>query len=168
MDYSARHEARQPYSGRPYLGRPHPAAPPRQRHAKLAAALGVERRGLDAVLEGVRNDLHGLRALGLADLTALTNRRDAERIFYLVQWERLQVFLGAHGELPERTELEPLLKALTPIFERHFSRGERLNETLLALYRAALSGRGESTYLTPRPPSPARRLLTWLGFSRGF
>ena len=162
MDYSARHEARQLYSRRPHL------APPRQRHAKLAAALGVDRRGLETVLNKARNDLNDLRALGLADLTALTNRRDAERIFYLVQWERLQVFLGAHGELPERTELEPLLKALTPIFERHFSRGERLNETLLALYRAALSGRGESTYLTPRPPSPARRLLTWLGFSRGF
>ena len=98
---------------------------------------------------------------------AFTNRRDAERIFYLVQWERLQLFLEAHGELPERTELEPLLATLSPIFERHFSRGERLNETLLALYRAALSGRGD-TYLTPCPPSPARRLLSWLGFSRGF
>ena len=161
MDYSARHETRQ-------LGarRPHPAAPQRGRHAKLAAALGVERRGLEAVLGETRGDLHDLRALGLADLTALTDRRDAERIFYLVQWERLQLFLEAHGELPERTELEPLLATLTPIFERHFSRGERLNESLLALYRAALSGRGD-TYLTPRPPSPARRLLTWLGFSRG-
>lgn len=116
------------------------------------------------MLDTTRNDLHDLRALGLADLTALTTRRDAERIFYLVQWERLQVFLEAHGELPERTELEPLLATLTPIFERHFSRGEHLNETLLALYRAALSGRGAATYLTPRPPSPARRLLTWLGF----
>lgn len=163
MDYSARQETRQPYSGRPYL-----APPQRKRHAKLAAALGVERRGLDAVLDMTHNDLHDLCALGLADLTALTNRRDAERIFYLVQWERLQLFLEAHGELPERTELEPLLATLTPIFERHFSRGERLNETLLALYRAALSGRGEATYLTPRPPSPARRLLTWLGFSREF
>ena len=162
MDYSARHEARQLGTGRP-----HRTQPQRQRHAKLAAALGVDRRGLETVLNKARNDLNDLRALGLADLTALTTRRDAERIFYLVQWERLQLFLEAHGELPERTELEPLLATLTPIFERHFSRGERLNETLLALYRAALSGRGEGTYLTPRPPSPARRLLTWLGFSRG-
>ncbi len=162
MDYSARHETRQFGTRRPYR-----AAPQRGRHAKLAAALGVERRGLETVLGVTRGDLHDLRALGLADLAALTTRRDAERIFYLVQWERLQLFLEAHGELPERTELEPLLAALTPIFERHFSRGERLNETLLALYRAALSGRGGSTYLTLRPPSPARRLLTWLGFSRG-
>lgn len=158
MDYSARQETQ--------LGtrRPYRAPPPQQRHAKLAAALGVERRGLDAVLGAARNDLQGLRALGLADLAALTNRRDAERIFYLVQWERLQVFLEAHGELPAAAELGPLLATLTPIFERHFSRGDRLNETLLVLYRAALLGRGEATYLTPRPPSPARRLLTWLGF----
>ncbi len=159
MDYSARHETRQLGARRPYR-----APPPRGRHAKLAAALGVERRGLETVLGATRGDLHDLRALGLADLMALTNRRDAERIFYLVQWERLQVFLEAHGELPGAAELEPLLATLAPIFARHFSRGERLNETLLALYRAALSGRGEATYLTPRPPSPARRLLTWLGF----
>lgn len=159
MDYSARHDVRQSGTRRPYR-----VAPPHKRYAKLSAALGVERRGLEAVLTAVRGDLQDLRALGLADLLALTNRCDAERIFYLVQWERLQVHLEAHGELPERAELEHLLATLTPIFERHFSRGERLNETLLALYRAALSGRGESTYLTPRPPSPAQRLLTWLGF----
>ena len=154
--YSARHE-RQPGTGRPYR------APPRRRHAKLASALGVERQGLEAVLDKAR-DLHSLRALGLADLLALTNRRDAERIFYLVQWERLQVHLGAHSELPAAAELEPLLATLTPIFEQHFSRSERLSETSLALYRSALPGRGAATYLTPRPPSPARRLLTWLGF----
>lgn len=157
MDYSAARFTQQPSSFR--------RTPENRSRTKLATALGVERGGLDAVLRAAHGNLVELRALGLAEMSALARRRDAERIFYLVQWERLQAHLRAHGELPEPGELEPLLALLNPIFERHFSRNSRFNETLLSLYRAALSSRGEETYLTPHPPSPARRLLTWLGFS---
>lgn len=141
------------------------AAPPRKtRLPRLAGVLGVERRSLATVLKRAQNNLHRLRALTLPELLVLGLRpRDAERIFYLVQWERLQAYLERRGELPESAELAPLLEALNPIFERHFSRGSRLNETLIALYRAELTG-GDSSGLTLVPPSSAKCFLTWLGF----
>lgn len=140
-----------------------PFAPPRKTHLhRLARSLGVERRSLATVLERAQNNLHRLRALTLPELLALGLRpRDAERIFYLVQWERLQAHLEKRGELPGSAELAPLLEILNPIFERHFSRGARLSETLVALYRAELSGQ-DSGSLTLVPPSPAKRFLLWL------
>jgi len=144
------------------------AAPPRKtRLPRLAGALGVERRALATVFGRAQHNLHRLRALTLPELLALGLRLgDAERIFYLVQWERLQAHLERRGELPESAELAPLLEALNPIFERHFRRGSRLNETLVALYRAELSGRDSDSCLTLAPPSPAKRFLTWLGFEK--
>ena len=141
------------------------AAPPRRtRLPRLACALGVERRSLATVLGRAQNNLHRLRALTLPELLALGLRSgDAERIFYLVQWERLQAHLERRGELPGSAELTPLLATLNPIFERHFSRGSRLNETLVALYRAELSGRDAEPCLSLVPPSPTKRLLRWLG-----
>jgi len=140
------------------------AAPPRKtRLPRLARSLGVERRALATVFGRAQNNLRRLRALTLPELLALGLRpRDAERIFYLVQWERLQAHLERRGELPESAELAPLLKALNPIFERHFSRGSRLSETLVALYRAELSGGDGGGCLTLVPPSPTKRLLRWL------
>lgn len=113
---------------------------------RLARALGVERRSLEYALDRARYDrahhhLEALRKLTLAELSAPPLRPgDAERIFYLVQWERLQAHLETYGELPEPAELTPLLEALTPIFERHFSRSARLNETLLGLYQRVACG----------------------------
>lgn len=133
---------------------------------RLAAALGVEPWALELVLATTGHTLSQLRALSLTDLLALKIRtRDAERLFYLVQWERLQEHLERHGELPERDELEPLLATLNPIFIRHFSRSERLSETLIALYRSELSGRTTEKCLNLTPPNPASRLLRWLGFA---
>ncbi len=122
-----------------------PQAQPRLRSAvpRLARAFGVERRALGHALNRARHDLTALRKLTLADLSTPPLRTgDAERIFYLVQWERLQAHLETHGKLPEPAELAPLLETLTPIFERHFSHtaplSRRLNETLLTLHRAEL------------------------------
>ena len=139
------------------------AAPPQRQRSRLAAALGVERRTLADVLAEAQYNLHKLRSLTLTDLQVLLSARDAERVFYLVQWERLQAHLELYGALPDEGELGPLLTTLTPIFERHFNRNTRLNETLLALYRAELSGRDEDVCLTLTPPSPTRRFLGWLG-----
>lgn len=117
----------------------------RGRHTKpsrIAHTLGVERSSLALALSRARYNLTALRSLTLTDLLALEMRPgDAERIFYLVQWERLQAHLDTTGELPDAAELTPLLRLLTPIFEHHFSRGAagaRLNETLLTCYRAVL------------------------------
>lgn len=137
--------------------------PPGRRQHRLAAALGVERRALDLVLTEAQHNLYKLRSLTLTDLLALAiYPRDAERIFYLVQWEQLQAHLEVQGELPETGKLTPLLDTLAPIFERHFSQGARLNETLVARYRAEL-GRDTETCLTLTPPNPAKRFLLWLG-----
>ena len=134
---------------------------PQRKRSRLAAALGVERRTLGEVLAQAHYNLPKLRTLSLADLQKLVSPADAERIFYLVQWERLQAHLEHYGTLPEEN-LEPLLKTLTPIFERHFSprlyHRSRLNETLLALYRAELSGCDEDVCLT-LTPAPAQRFL---------
>jgi hypothetical protein len=90
------------------------AVPPRKtRLPRLAGALGVERRALATVLGRAQNNLRKLRALTLPELLALGLRlRDAERIFYLVQWEQLQAHLARRGELPESAELTPLLATL--------------------------------------------------------
>ena len=125
---------------------PYPLANPQGRRAqprpgvlRLARALGVERRAVEHALDRAHH-LEALRKLTLAELSAPPLRPgDAERIFYLVQWERLQAHLETYGELPEPAELTPLLETLTPIFERHFSRSTRLNETLLELYRGAFA-----------------------------
>lgn len=132
---------------------------------RLAAALGVERRSLELVLSSTGYTLSRLRALSLSDLQSLVRVRDAERFFYLVQWEYLQEHLERHGELPDAGELEPLLATLNPIFIRHFSRGERLSDTLIALYRSELSVQFEERCLELTPPNPASRLLRWLGFA---
>ena len=131
--------------------------------ARLAAALGVERRMLAQVLAGAQHNLHHLRTMTLADLGALNvTLRDAERIFYLVQWERLQAHLEQCETLPQE-DLGPLLETLTPIFDRHFSRNIRLNETLLALYRTEFGTR-KAVRPSPLPSSPTRRFLHWLSF----
>lgn len=141
-----------------------PSAPRNSRLPRLARALGVRRQALSAVLGKAQHNLCKLRALTLAELLALgIGARDAERLFYLVQWEGLQAHLGHYGELPDKLELAPLLDILNPIFERHFSRGARLSETLIALYRAELSGQPTETCLSLTPPNPAKRLLLWLG-----
>ncbi len=140
-------------------------APPQRKRSRLAAALGVERRTLEPVLVRAQYDVRKLRTLTLTELRGFVNLADAERIFYLVQWERLQAHLELYGALPEE-DLGPLLQTLTPIFERHFSGARdrsRLNETLVALYRAEFSGRHENLCLNLTPPSPARRFLGWLG-----
>lgn len=141
-----------------------PSTPPRgHRLPRLARALGVRRWALSAVLGRAQHNLHSLRELTLTDLLALDiGARDAERIFYLVQWERLQAHLGHYGELPHSHELAPLLETLSPIFERHFSRNARLSEALIALYRAEL-GRDAEACLTLTLPHPAKRFLLWLG-----
>ena len=143
------------------------AAPsPRQRArrcARLAAALGVRRRTLAQVLAGAQHNLYHLRSMTLTDLRALgVSLRDAERIFYLVQWERLQAHLERYGTLPQE-DLGPLLTTLTPIFDRHFSRSVRLNETLLSLYRAEF-GTYQAVRSSPPPASAVRRFLHWLDF----
>ena len=131
--------------------------------ARLAAALGVERHTLARVLAGAQHNLSQLRALTLADLRVLgVSLRDAERIFYLVQWERLQAHLERYGTLPQE-DLRPLLETLTPIFDRHFSRSVCLNETLLSLYRAEF-GTYQAVRSSPPTASPTRRFLHWLGF----
>lgn len=136
----------------------------RNRLGRLAGALGAERAALSTVLGAAQGSLHGLRRLTLSDLLELELReRDAERIFYLVQWEGLQAHLERRGELPGSAELAPLLATLNPIFERHFSRGARLSETLVALYRAELSGQDSDGCLTLVPPSPTKRLLHLFG-----
>ena len=135
------------------------AAPQERKRSRLAAALGVERRTLADVLAEAQHNLYTLRAMTLTDLQRLVSVSDAERVFYLVQWEYLQAHLELYGTLPDKSELEPLLATLTPIFERHFSRSTRLNETLLALYRAELSARNEDTCLSLTPPSLARQFL---------
>jgi hypothetical protein len=139
--------------------------PAPNRLGRLAGALGVERRALETALTAAHRELERLRRLTLGDLRALGLRaHDAERIFYLVQWERLQAHLELHGELLERPELAPLLATLAPIFERHFDRNGRLNDALLALYRAEITGR-DGNSLNPEPLSSAKRFLLWLGFA---
>lgn len=141
---------------RPYQ-RPYP---------RLAAALGVKRRTLEDVLERVQHDLGKLRDLTLSELKLLVNVADAERIFYLVQWERLQAHLELYGTLPQ-DELWPLLETLVPIFERHFNPTygrSRLNEALIALYRAEFCGLEGEVCLNLKPPSPVDQFLRWLGF----
>lgn len=142
-----------------------PSTPPgRNRLPRLARALGVRRRALSAVLGKAQHNLHSLRELTLTDLLALgIGARDAERIFYLVQWEWLQAHLGHYGELPHSHGLTPLLDTLGPIFERHFSHNARLSEALIALYRAELSEQGTETCLNPTPPGPVKHFLLWLG-----
>lgn len=125
---------------------------PRSDVPRLARALGVERRALGHALNRAHYDLTALRKLTLTDLSAPPFRTgDTERIFYLVQWERLQAYLETHAELPEPAELTPLLDTLTPIFERHFSRTARLNETLLSLYRAELGADTSSNLMAQNP-----------------
>ena len=142
-----------------------PSTPPRSnRLSRLARALGVRQQALSVVLGKAQHNLYRLRALTLADLLALgIGTRDAERLFYLVQWERLQAHLGHYGELPDSHELAPLLDTLNPIFERHFSQDGRLSEALLALYRAEFVEQDAEACLDLTPPNPARRLLLWLG-----
>ncbi len=156
--------------GQPWTVGPLPAKPKPKRRSRLAAALGLERNTLETILTGVQHDLQHdlqtLRRLTLDDLLALGVRvNDAERLFYLVQWERLQAHLEHRGVLPETSELGPLLETLTPIFERHFSRNARLNDTLITLYRTEFSqpDEGEDLCLNLTPPSPTRRFLGWLG-----
>jgi hypothetical protein len=142
-----------------------PSTPPRShRLSRLARALGVRRQALSAVLGKAQHNLYKLRELTLTDLLALgIGTRDAERLFYLVQWERLQAHLGHYGELPDSLELAPLLETLNPIFERHFSQDGRLSDALIALYRAELAGQPTETCLSLTPPNPAKRLWLWLG-----
>lgn len=129
---------------------------PRSDAPRLARALGVERRALGHALNRAHHDLTALRNLTLTDLSAPPLRTgDAERIFYLVQWERLQAYLETHGELPKPAELTPLLDTLTPIFERHFSRTARLNETLLSLYRAELGVNAHADLTAQNPEGVA-------------
>ena len=145
---------------------PAPQSQQRQ-YPRLAAALGVERRTLADVFEQVQHNLSKLRNLTLAELKLLVNVSDAERIFYLVQWERLQGHLELYGTLPEE-DLWPLLETLAPIFERHFNPSfyhrSRLNDTLIALYRAEFFGLDGDVCLNLTPPSPTQRVLAWLGF----
>lgn len=132
--------------------------PTRSCRGRLAGVLGVERRALETVLTAAHHDLERLRRLTLGDLRTLGLRtHDAERIFYLVQWERLQAHLELHGELLERPKLAPLLGTLAPIFERHFDRNARLNDALLALYRAELSDHGATPVTTRSPDERASR-----------
>ena len=160
----------QPTRGQPATGaaasQPQYRQPYQRPYPRLAAALGVERRTLEAILERVQHDLGKLRDLTLAELKLLVNVADAERIFYLVQWERLQAHLELYGTLPQ-DELWPLLETLVPIFERHFNpkpyRQSRLNEKLVALYRAEFRGLDGEMCLNLTPPSPARKFLQWLG-----
>ncbi len=134
--------------------------------ARLASALGVDTRALERAFSATRYSLSRLRALSLPEVQALGLRlRDAERLYYLVQWEYLQDHLERHGELPEVGTLEPLLATLNPIFIRHFSRGERLNETLIALYRNELTAATGERCLELTPPSPTSRFLRWLGLA---
>ena len=136
---------------------------PRRCAPRLARALGVERRALEHALNRARHDLTALRNLTLTDLYAPALRTgDAERIFYLVQWERLQAHLETHGELPEPDVLTPLLDTLTPIFERHFSRTARLNETLLGLYRAELGVDAHADVTTQHPAGWWQHLVSRL------
>ena len=143
-------------------------APPPQRrnaprqHVRLAAALGVERRTLEVVLARAQRKLDNLRALPLGELKRLVGPADAERVFYLVQWERIQAHLELYGTLPDE-DLGSLLKTLTPIFERHFSQGVRLNDALTR-YRSELVSPAPDTCLSLTPPPPSRRFLRWLGF----
>lgn len=142
-----------------------PQAQPRLRSAvpRLARALGVERRALGHALNRARHDLTALRKLTLADLSKPPLRTgDAERIFYLVQWERLQAHLETHGKLPEPAELAPLLETLTPIFERHFSRTARLNETLLSLYRAELGADAHAELTAQNPAGFWQHFVFWM------
>jgi hypothetical protein len=134
------------------------------RLSRLARTLGVRRQTLSAVFGKAQHNLRRLRELTLVELLELgIGTRDAERLFYLVQWERLQAHLGHYGKLPDSRELAPLLATLNPIFERHFSQDGRLSEALIALYRAELAGQDAETCLDLTPPSPAKRLLLWLG-----
>jgi hypothetical protein len=142
--------------------------PTRSRLGRLAGVLGVERRALETVLAAAHHDLERLRRLTLGELRALgLPARDAERIFYLVQWERLHAHLELHGELLERPELAPLLETLAPIFERHFDHNDRLNDALLALYRAELLDHGATPVTTRSPgghaPRGWRRLCGFFG-----
>lgn len=136
--------------------------PMRNRLGRLASALGVERSALTTALGAAQGTLQGLRRLTLSDLLELELRLgDAERIFYLVQWERLQAHLERRGELPESGELESLLRVLIPIFERHFSRGAHLSDALLA-YRAEFSGNESGYDPALAPTGLAERARRWL------
>lgn len=140
--------------------------PKKTRLPQLAKALGVERQSLETVLRAAQHNLCKLRDLNLSALHLLGVRpRDAERLYYLVQWERLQAHLERHGELPGSAELEPLLSTLNPIFRKHFSHNGRLNETLIALYRTELTLRPEESCLEVTSVTPTRRFLGWLGFN---
>lgn len=157
--------SRQPLGWTP-LREARPAPRPSKGIPRLAAALGVEPGALSLAFGATGYTLNRLRALSLTELKALDLRpRDAERLYYLVQWEYLQDHLERRGELPETGELEPLLATLNPIFIRHFSRSERLNETLIALYRSELTRQAGERCLELTPPSPTSRFLRWLGFA---
>jgi len=137
----------------------------------LAEVLGVRRRTVRAVFEHVAYDLVVLRQLRLEELEALpgVGGESARKLFYFVQWERLQSHLEANGELPEPETLVPLLGSLTPIYERHFKDKDLSRGGSLSLYREQLA---KSQVFSPwgcsyagfRTRSPLRCFLAWLGF----
>ena len=126
----------------------------------------------DAKIHVLTHTLHygcgafeGVRAYKTAQGTAIFRLREhTERLFNSAKILRMKIpFTQEQVSEAQRARLIEAAGALVADGQRGRVT-QTLNETLLALYRTALSGRGEATYLPPRPPSPARQLLTWLGF----
>lgn len=145
----------------------------RWQHRRLinetARVLATSGEAVEAIFTHAQFDSSRLQRLSLAQLAALpgVTAVDAEKVFYLVQWERLQAHLELHGALPEGAELAPLLATLAPIFERHFRAHDRLNAAFLTRYRALLTVRQRAWWQRPclelLPNPPTIRLLVRLG-----
>lgn len=128
---------------------PHPSASPtwvaltaQWRRSWLVGKLARVNAALNAFRRTPRaragSDLAKLRQLSLAELTALPELtlEEAEKLFYVVQWERLQAHLELCGTLPGDAELGPLLASLNPLFERHFHARIQLSAPFVKDYRA--------------------------------
>jgi hypothetical protein len=124
---------------------------------KVACALGVRRRALEAVFTAAAFDPGEVQRLSLAQLAAFPEvaLEEAEKLFYFVQWERLQTHLELCGSLPGDAELAPLLASLQPLFERHFRARIQLSASLVRAYRALFSAPPRAC----RWPRPCLELL---------
>ena len=101
----------------------------------FASRLQLNKDEVKAVIHSVKGDVGRLEALTLQHLEETgISEETAQKLFYFVQWDKLQRHLEMYDALPESADLELLLSTLALIRERHFQR-LYISASLVAMYR---------------------------------
>lgn len=102
----------------------------------FASRLHLDKEEVKAVIRSVGGNIERLEALTLERLEATgISEATAQKLFYFVQWSKLQRHLEMYDTLPESADLE-VLTTLALIRERHFQR-LYISASLVSMYRAA-------------------------------